>query len=83
MTESGFQPIGVAFIDPKDEKLIYKLTPGRPCMNVGRNWGGVFGGLGLYFRVFRSRSASKIDKERLRQRRRALGREKGEKKERK
>ena len=27
MTESGLEPSGVAYVDPKDEKLIYKLTP--------------------------------------------------------
>ena len=27
VTESGLEPIGVAVIDPKDGKLIYKLTP--------------------------------------------------------
>ncbi len=36
VTESGLQPIGVAVSDPKDGKLIYKLTPHRPLLNVPR-----------------------------------------------
>ena len=35
MTESGFQPIGVAVSEPKAVKLIYKLTPAKPFADVG------------------------------------------------
>ena len=73
------EPIGVAVIDPKDGKLIYKLTPLRPLLDIAAIWGRRFVLLGCYFRVFRSRSASKLEKERLKLRSRALGREKGEK----
>ena len=66
-------------IDPKDGKLIYKLTPLRPLLDIAAILGRCFVLLGCYFRVFRSRSASKFEKERLKLRSRALGREKGEK----
>ena len=35
MTESGFQPVGVALVEPKAVKLIYKLTPARSLLEVG------------------------------------------------
>ena len=30
------EPIGVAFVEPKAKKLIYKLTPARPLLNDGK-----------------------------------------------
>ena len=42
MTESGLEPIGVASVDPKDGKLIYKLTPLRPLLDVAAIWGPRF-----------------------------------------
>ena len=44
-------------------------------MNVPTIWGPLFEVLGCDFRVFRSRSASKVEKEQLRYRRRATVRE--------
>ena len=35
MTESGFEPVGVAVIEPKAVKLIYKLTPAKPFADIG------------------------------------------------
>ena len=36
------EPIGVAVIDPKDGKLIYKLTPLRPLLDIAAIWGPRF-----------------------------------------
>ena len=71
MTESGYQPVGVALVEPKAVKLIYKLTPARSLLDIG--WVGGCSGCawGALFSSFRSRSTSKIEKERLEYRRRA------------
>ena len=42
VTESGLEPIGVASVDPKDEKLIYKLTPHRRVLDIAAIWGPLF-----------------------------------------
>ena len=54
LTESGLQPIGVAVIDPKDGKLIYKLTPLRPLLDVAAIWGPRFVLLGCSGTLFLS-----------------------------
>ena len=42
MTESGLEPSGVASVDPKDEKLIYKLTPHRRLLDIPHYLGTSF-----------------------------------------
>ena len=51
MTESGYQPVGVAVVEPKAVKLIYKLTPASPVMEGGRVWGCSGCAWGLFFSV--------------------------------
>ena len=43
------EPIGVAFVEPKAKYLIYKITPARPLLKVGRVWGCSGEGLGALF----------------------------------
>ena len=71
MTESGFQPVGVAYGEPKAVKLIYKLTPARTLLEVAPRGGCCGAAWGTLFSSFRSRSTSKIEKERQESRRRA------------
>ena len=33
------EPIGVTFVEPKAKYLIYKITPARRLLNIGRVWG--------------------------------------------
>ena len=41
------EPIGVTFVEPKAKYLIYKITPARPVLKIGRVWGCSGEGLGV------------------------------------